>query len=182
MTDIITDTTAYVTGSKESLIKLLNRVLRVTGSEKATVSVDDSLESINVKIEQAKESMAKYNAEFTLIDFLDDRNRMNSPYKDYVLSYIDEEEPDGCEDYGVVLTNAQTKGDDYTIQIASHVHEAQGSYSSRDWDDWCEGWFVYMAAGLSLPRNMPMAIRLQARISFAGTMQRSSRRTAMPLI
>lgn len=38
--------------------------------------------------------MSDFDAEFTIMDFLDYRGRMDSPFKDWVLSYLDEV-PDG---------------------------------------------------------------------------------------
>ena len=72
------------------------------------------------------------------MDFLDDYNRMHSPCKDYVLSYIDEENPDGTEDYGVYLNDVTKEDDDYVVKIKSVVNESQDTYWDEEWWDGCE--------------------------------------------
>jgi hypothetical protein len=81
---------------------------------------------------------AEYGAQFTLMDFLDDYNRMHSPCKDFVFSYIDDDEPDGTEDYGVGLVDVTKNGDEYILKILSQVNESQDTYWDEDWRDWCE--------------------------------------------
>lgn len=117
---------------------MLNRVFRGLKSEGVTVGDDDTVEAINRTIQQANTILEGYHAEFTLLSFLDDRNRMDSPYKEYVLSYIDEPEPDGSENYGVDLIDVQEKESGYSLRIASCRDEKQHGYLREDWKDWCE--------------------------------------------
>ena len=131
-------TTAYIKGSKEAVIQMLNQVFWGLKSEGVTVGDDDSVEAINRTIQQANTILEGYHAEFTLLSFLDDRNRMDSPYKEYVLSYIDEPEPDGSENYGVDLVDVQEKDSGYSLRIASCRDEKQHGYLREDWQDWCE--------------------------------------------
>lgn len=117
---------------------MLNQVFWGLKSEGVTVGDDDSVEAINRTIQQANTILEGYHAEFTLLSFLDDRNRMDSPYKEYVLSYIDEPEPDGSENYGVDLVDVQEKDSGYSLRIASCRDEKQHGYLREDWQDWCE--------------------------------------------
>ena len=131
-------TTAYLKGSKEAVIQILNRAFRGLKSEGVTVGDDDTVEAINRTIQQANTIMEGYHAEFTLPDFLDVQNRMNCPCEAYVLSYIDEPEPDGSENYGVDLIDVQEKDSGYSLRIASCRDEKQHGYLREDWQDWCE--------------------------------------------
>ena len=135
---MVIKTTALVSGPKKTIVDIIDKACSIMGSKKIVVGTDDSVEAINQKIKDANEILEKYKADFTLMDFLDDYNRMHSPCKDYVLSYIDEEEPDGREDYGIKLGDVVDKGDEYSLEIGSQVYEYQGSYESSDWRDWCE--------------------------------------------
>ena len=141
-------TTACVVGSKEAIVKVLNRAFHLFGRDKIIVVPSDNLEEMNEKIHEARyrmegdpdmdEQPAEYGAEFTLMDFLDDYNRMHSPCNDFVFSYIDEEEPDGTEDYGVRLIDVTEDGEEYVVKILSQVNECQDTYWDEDWQDWCE--------------------------------------------
>lgn len=147
--DVLTiNTTACVVGSKEAVVKILNQAFRLFGRDKIVVDADASLEEMNEIIQEARyrmegdpeldEQPAEYGAEFTLLDFLDDYNRMHSPCKDFVFSYIDEEHPDGTEDYEVVLIDVKKESDDYVLKIKSFVNECQDTYWDEEWWDWCE--------------------------------------------
>lgn len=141
-------TTACIAGPKEAIVKILNQAFRLFGRDKIVVNADASLEEMNEKIHEANyrmegdpeldEQPAEYGAEFTLLDFLDDYNRMHCPCKDLVLSYIDEEHPDGTEDYGVYLNDVTKEGDEYIVRIKSFVNECQDTYRDEEWWDWCE--------------------------------------------
>lgn len=131
-------TTTYVKGSPKTIIQMLDRAFRGLKSEGVTVGDGDPVEAINRMIQKANTILEGYHAEFTLLSFLDDRNRMDSPYKEYVLSYIDEPEPDGSENYGVDLVDVQKKDSGYSLQIVSSRDEVQHGYLREDWQDWCE--------------------------------------------
>ena len=147
--DVLTvSTTACVAGPKEAIVKILNQAFRLFGRDKIVVDADASLEEMNEIIQAARyrmegdpdleEQPEEYGAEFTLLDFLDDYNRMHSLCEDYVLSYIDEENPDGTEDYGVYLNDVTKEDDDYVVKIKSVVNESQDTYWDEEWWDWCE--------------------------------------------
>ncbi len=63
---------------------------------------------------------------------LDLQSRMDSPFKDYVLSYIDEEEPDGSENYDANPIEVTAEGNEYTLKIVSSVREGQRTYLPED--------------------------------------------------
>ena len=147
--DVLTvSSTACIAGPKEAIVKVINQAFRLFGRDKIVVDADAGLEEINQKIQEARyrtegdpdleDQPAEYGARFTLMDFLDDYNRMHSPCKDYVLSYIDEENPDGTEDYGVYLNDVTKEDDDYVVKIKSVVNESQDTYWDEEWWDWCE--------------------------------------------
>ena len=146
--DVLTvSTTACIAGPKVAIVKILNQAFRLFGRDKIVVDADASLEEMNEIIQEARyrmegdpeldEQPAEYGAQFTLMDFLDDYNRMHSPCKDFVFSYIDDDEPDGTEDYGVGLVDVTKNGDEYILKILSQVNESQDTYWDEDWRDWC---------------------------------------------
>lgn len=130
------ETTVLLAGTKEAIVRILNRAFRVLGPDHERVSEDDSIETINRKIVAANEEMASYPTSFTLMDYLDDQSRMDSPFKDYVLSYIDEE-PDGSENYDANPVEVTAEGDEYILKIVSSVREGQRTYYPEDWHYWC---------------------------------------------
>lgn len=132
----VTNTTVLLAGTREAIIQILNRAFRVcSGGYK--IADDDSLETINGKISAANEHMSGYQTAFTLMDYMDRQSRMNSPFKDYVLSYIDEEEPDGSENYDANPVKVTAEGDEYSLKIVSRVREGQRTYHPEDWHYWC---------------------------------------------
>ena len=136
MSEAITTTTVLLAGSREAIIGILNRAFRVcSGGFK--IADDDSIETINGKINAANEHMAGYRTAFTLMDYLDLQSRMDSPFKDYVLSYIDEENPDGSENYDANPVEVSADGDECTLRIVSRVREGQRTYYPEDWNYWC---------------------------------------------
>ena len=147
--DVLTiTTTACIVGPKEAIAKVLNQAFRLFGRDKIVLDANASLEEMNEKIHEALYRMEgdpdlddqpeEYGTEFTLMDFLDDYNRMHSPCKDFVLSYIDDDEPDGTEDYGVYLTDVTKESDEYMVKVKSFVNECQNTYWGEEWWDWCE--------------------------------------------
>ena len=137
MSEVITRTTVLLAGTRESIIRILSRAFRVCSSGGYMIAVDDSMETINGKISAANAHMSRYRTGFTLMDYLDDRSRMDSPFKDYVLSYIDEEDPDGSENYDANPVEVSAGGDGYTLRIVSRVREGQRTYYPEDWHYWC---------------------------------------------
>ena len=136
MSKAITTTTVLLAGTREAIIRILNRAFRVcSGGFK--IADDDSIETINSKISAANEHMSGYRTAFTLMDYMDLQSRMNSPFKDYVLSYIDEVEPDGSENYDANPVEVSADGDGYTLKIVTRVREGQRTYYSEDWHYWC---------------------------------------------
>ena len=134
-------TTACVAGPKGAIVKVLNQAFHLLGSDRIVVEAGDSLDEMNMKINEANDLLMpedKAGSEFTLLDFLDNYNRMNSLCEEYVLSYTDEENPDGTEDYGVGLIDVTEEGDEYIVRILSRIHECQDSYWDEEWWDWCE--------------------------------------------
>jgi len=136
MTEAITAATVLLDGTREAIIRILNRAFRVcSGGYK--IADDDSIETINGKISAANEHMSGYKTAFTLMDYMDLQSRMNSPFKDYVLSYIDEENPDGSENYDANPVEVSADGDGYTLKIVTRVREGQRTYYPEDWHYWC---------------------------------------------
>lgn len=129
-------TTVSVIGPREAVIRVLNRALRMVAYGKYMIADDDSLDAINGKICAANEHMAGFKTGFTLMDYLDDASRMNSPFKDFVLSYIDEEEPDGSENYDANPVDVSMEGEEYILRIRSIVLEGQRTYLPEDWNYW----------------------------------------------
>lgn len=152
MSEGITTTTVLLAGTREAIIRILNRAFRVcSGGFK--IADDDSIETINGKIGAANEHMSGYKTAFTLMDYMDLQSRMNSPFKDFVLSYIDEEEPDGSENYDANPVEVTVNGDEYTLKIVSRVKEGQQTYYPEDWHYWCAMISISDACLISFKRD-----------------------------
>ena len=136
MSEAITTKTVLLAGTREAIIRILNRAFRVCSGE-YKIANDDSIETINGKISAANEHMSGYKTAFTLMDYMDLQSRMDSPFKDFVLSYIDEENPDGSENYDANPVEVSADGDEYTLKIVSRAREGQRTYCPEDWHYWC---------------------------------------------
>jgi hypothetical protein len=148
----IITTTVLLAGTREAIIRILNRAFRVcSGGYK--IADDDSIETINSKISAANEHMSGYKTAFTLMDYMDLQSRMDSPFKDFVLSYIDEEEPDGSENYDANPVEVTVNGDEYTLKIVSRVKEGQQTYYPEDWHYWCAMISISDACLISFKRD-----------------------------
>ena len=137
MSNVVTETTVLLAGTREAIIRILNRAFRMCSSGEFKIADDDSVATINAKIKAANEYMSGFQTGFTLMDYLDTQGRMNSPFKDFVLSYIDEEEPDGSENYDANPVEVTTEGDEYTLMIVSSIRDGQRTYYPEDWHYWC---------------------------------------------
>lgn len=133
----MTNTTVLLAGTREAIVRILNRAFRMCSSGEFKIADDDGIDTINAKISAANEYMSGYLTGFTLMDYLDDQSRMDSPFKDFVLSYIDEEAPDGSENYDANPVEVTAEGDEYILKIVSSVREGQRTYYPEDWHYWC---------------------------------------------
>lgn len=141
-------TTAYIVGTREAAVRILDQAFHLFGSDRIIVNADATLEQMNSMIQEAnyrmdgdpdlEEQPAEYGAEFTLLDFLDVPSKINSLCELAVLSYIDEENPDGTEDYSVYLNDVTKEADEYIVKVKSSVNESQDTYCDEEWCDWCE--------------------------------------------
>lgn len=130
-------TTALLAGTREAIIRILNRAFSGISLGEFKISDDDSLETINGKICAANEYMSGRFNGFTLMDYLDLQSKINSPFENIVLSYIDQEEPDGSENYDANPVDVSAEGDVCILKIVSAVHEGQHTYTPEDWHYWC---------------------------------------------
>ena len=137
MSEAITTTTVLLDGTREAIIRILNRAFQMSSFAEYRIADDDSIETINGKIKAANEYVSGFLTGFTLMEYLDLQSRMNSPFKDIILSYIDEEEPDGTENYDANPVEVSAKGEEYTLKIVSRVREGQRTYCPEDWHYWC---------------------------------------------
>ena len=133
--DIIT--TALLAGTREAIAGILNRAFSGSSMKEFRIADEDSIETINSKINAANEYMSGYLTGFTLMDYLDLQSKINSPFENIVLSYIDEEEPDGSENYDAAPVDVSVEGDVYILRIVSAVREGQLTYTQDDWNYWC---------------------------------------------
>jgi hypothetical protein len=137
MSEVVTTTTVLLAGTREAIGRILNRAFRMCSSGAYMIADDDGLETINDKISAANEYVSGFQTGFTLMSYLDIQGRMNSPFKDFVLSYIDEDEPDGSENYDANPVEVSAADDEYTLKIVSRVREGQRTYYPEDWHYWC---------------------------------------------
>ena len=136
ISESVTETTVFVAGSRESIIRILNRAFRMISRHDFKIADDDSLEAINGKIRAANEHISGLLSGFTLVDYLDDRSRMDCPFKDVILGYIDEVEPDGSENYDANPVEVAQEDGVYVLKISSFVHDGQETYTPEDWRYW----------------------------------------------
>ena len=136
MRDAITVTTVLLTGTREAIIRILNRAFRMSSSC-SPIADDDDLNAINSKIRAANEHKSGCLSGFTLMDYMDLQSKINSPFEDIILSYIDEEEPDGSENYDANPVGVTEKGDEYILKIVSRVRDGQITYEPEHWHYWC---------------------------------------------
>lgn len=137
MSDTIIKTTALLAGTREMITEILNRAFSGSSRKEFRIADDDSIETINSKISAANEHMSGYHTGLTLMDYLDLQSKINSPFENIVLSYIDEEEPDGSQNYDANPVDVSVEGDVYILRIVSAVHEGQLTYTQDDWNYWC---------------------------------------------
>ena len=131
--------TAYILGPKEVIVDVLNRALSIFGSKnRIVVDADDDLKAMEQKVFESHDLLRLHGSDMTLMDFLDTKNRMESPCQMIVFSYIDEPDPDGSEDYSVVMHAPEKIGEEYMLDIYSSSYETQYGYLDEDWQDWCE--------------------------------------------
>ena len=81
MSEKIIETKVALAGTRESIIRILNQAFRMCSNKEFKIADGDILEAINRKIDAANKNMAGYQTGFTLMDYLDDRARMDSPIK-----------------------------------------------------------------------------------------------------
>ena len=143
MSEKIIETNVSLAGTRESIIRILNQTFRMCSNKEFRIADGDSLEAINRKIDAANKHMACYQTGVTLMDYRDDRAVMDSPFKDFVLSYIDEEEPDGSDNYDANPAGVTAEGEEHTLTIGSRVREGQHTYYPEDWQYWCGMMSVY---------------------------------------
>lgn len=129
-------TTALLAGTREAIIRILNRAFSGSSRKEFRIADDDSIETINSKISAANKYMSAYPTGFTLMDYLDLQSKINSPFENIILSYTDEEE-DGSENYDANPVDVSAEGDVYILRIVSAVHEGQHTYTPEDWHYWC---------------------------------------------
>lgn len=129
-------TIVCLSGSREAIASILNTAIGFYTHHKVVLGNDDAACTMNLKIQEAYSRLSGFDAEFTLMDFLDDKGRMDSPFKGWVLSYLDDV-PDGSEDYDVHIAGVTDCDGYFTLRIESHVKEHQRSYTDTDWYYWC---------------------------------------------
>jgi hypothetical protein len=129
---------AYIKCSKDTVVTILNRAFRALGSRnRLFIEADDCIEAINHTIGMARGMC------FTLLDFLDDKNRMDSPYKDVVQTFIDNLDIDNPypdeTNYHVSIADLKELDSEYTLKVfLSTDDDYVNSYRDEDWQDWCE--------------------------------------------
>ena len=148
----ITEITALVSGSRKTIINIINNAFAIFGSEKPGVGPNDDDATITLKIQEANELLEDYKAEFTLMDFLDDDNRMCAPWKDYVQSGIDEENPNSSKGFGIKLVAAKETEGGCSVEIGFEGYDYESEYRGVDWRDWCERMVLIYGCKIHLKR------------------------------
>ena len=154
----LTEIGALVSGSKNTIINIINNAFAIFGSEKPGVGPNDDDATITLKIQEANELLEDYKAEFTLMDFLDDDNRMRAPWREYVQSCyvqscIDEDNPNNSKGYGIALFAANETEGECSVVICFAGYDGQSEYRGVDWRDWCERMVLIYGCKIHLKRS-----------------------------
>ena len=126
---------AYVRCKKEMVVTILNRACFNAGLKNDPVFViDDSLETINKKIEGLWDE-----GPITLLDFLDDKNRKDFlEHLEQSLVFGPPSEDQFLEDvqegFRVFLAGVMEINSEYTIEVRQAVEDGD----EWNWQDWCE--------------------------------------------
>lgn len=149
----LTEIGALVSGSKKTIINIINNAFAIFGSEKPGVGPNDDDATITLKIQEANELLEDYKAEFTLMDFLDDDNRMRAPWREYVQSCIDEDNPNNSKGYGIELFAANETEGECSVVICFEGYDYESEYRGVDWRDWCERMVLIYGCKIHLKRE-----------------------------
>ena len=132
-------TKVSLTGSKASVVKMLNAAIKNVGNGD-TIMPEDSVESIKAKFVLTDEEWHESRLRMLFHDFLD-MDSMNDPVmKQRRESFHEEFGNDNSYGYAVVVKDIIDKGDDYEIVLSLGEDELEGI---QDWAGWADLTEVY---------------------------------------
>lgn len=132
-------TKVSLTGSKASVVKMLNAAIKNVGNGD-TIMPEDSVESIKAKFVLTDEEWHESRLRMLFHDFLD-MDSMNDPVmKQRRESFHEEFGNDNSYEYAVVVKDIIDKGDDYEIVLSLGEDELEGI---QDWAGWADLTEVY---------------------------------------
>ena len=132
-------TKVSLTGSKASVVKMLNAAIKNVGNGD-TIMLEDSVESIKAKFVLTDEEWHESRLRMLFHDFLD-MDSMNDPVmKQRRESFHEEFGNDNSYGYAVVVKDIIDKGDDYEIVLSLGEDELEGI---QDWAGWADLTEVY---------------------------------------
>ena len=132
-------TKVSLTGSKASVVKMLNAAIKNVGNGD-TIMPEDSVESIKAKFVLTDEEWHESRLRMLFHDFLD-MDSMNDPVMKLRREAFHEEfGNDNSYGYAVVVKDIIDKGDDYEIVLSLGEDELEGI---QDWAGWADLTEVY---------------------------------------
>ena len=132
-------TKVSLTGSKASVVKMLNAAIKNVGNGD-TIMPEDSVESIKAKFVLTDEEWHESRLRMLFHDFLD-MDSMNDPVmKQRMEAFHEEFGDDNSYEYAVVVKDIIDKGDDYEIVLSLGEDELEGI---QDWAGWADLTEVY---------------------------------------
>lgn len=130
MSEVKIMTDVYISGQKEKIVEVLNNALSSVGMK--PIAGKKEISALNRKWHKGQALF------FTLLDFMDQATREESPFKEMVPPDWDEDNEDHLYDYELVLSEIVDSGSDYQFSLHESVVEYQESYSFADYCKWCE--------------------------------------------
>ena len=136
-------TKASLTGSKESVIRMLNAAIKNVGDGKV-ITPEDSIETINAKFHFNDEDGYETWLRLLFHDFLDmesiDNDAIKQRQKDFTDWCEKENIDDNNYDYAVVVRNILDKGNEFEVELS--LGEDEYNYL-QDWAGWTDLAKVY---------------------------------------
>ena len=149
MLDTIYLTKASLTGSKASVIRMLNAAIKNVGDGKV-ITPEDSIETINARFHFNDEDGHETWLHLLFHDFLDMESIDNDAIKQRQRDFTDWCEKEGIAynnyDYHIIVKYIIDKGDEYEVELrlGDEVVDEEYNYL-QDWAEWADLAKVYGA-------------------------------------
>lgn len=144
-------TKVSLTGSKASVVKMLNAAIKNVGKGDAILP-EDSIEALNARFHFSDEKGYENRLRFHIHDFLTkesiDSDAMKLNRQDAFNDWCKEEGVVNNADIAVVVNNVIDKGDDYEVELSLGEEEYEKLFDWAGWADLTEVYGVTIYADL----------------------------------